>query len=138
MPMCGFDKRMIEGLNLFHKGLVEHGIIQRAHNKNQSFKETIQRELEDMDRFLEHTSKIKDSEIREITESLTRYAAAFYKLVSRKGINNYGEVIEFLNQFYFEMDHKYYSELEGKRDGMLILAHHLNELGGKQNATKRI
>ena len=174
------NERMLKGLKGFHKGLVEHGIILRSKIKNQTFQETIKKELDDMDRFQREIHRIKDPEIRGLTKALTEYACAFYKLVKKRGIENYKETIEFLgklyseidnesnfreeteikeliedlmryvvffnklvekrgvenyrktidfiNKFYFEMDNKYYSELEGKPDDMKQLAEYLNKV----------
>src|SRR3989338_668045 len=174
------NERMLKGLRGFHKGLVEHGIILRSKIKNQTFQETIQKELDDMDRFQKEIHRIKDPEIRELIRALTEYACAFYKLIQGKGIEDYKETIEFLdklyleiddkynfkedaeikeliealiryiaffnklmekkgignyrktidfvNKFYFVMDNRYYSELEGKPDDMKKLAEYLNEV----------
>lgn len=174
------NEKILKGLKGFHKGLVEHGIILRSKNKNQAFQETIKKELDDMDRFQKEIHRIKDYETRELTRALTEYACAFYKLVQKRGIENYKETIEFLdklysdldnknnfkenveikelikalikyitffnklvekkgvdnyrktiyfvNKFYFEMDNKYYSELEGKPEDMKQLAEYLNKV----------
>ena len=178
------NERMLKGLKGFQKGLVEHGIILRSKTKNQTFQETMKKELDDMDRFQKEMHRIKDPEIRELTRALTEYACAFYKLIQKRGIENYKETIEFLdklylkiddksnykedaeikelietlmryiaffnklvekkgiknyrktidfvNKFYFEMDDKYYSELEGKPDDMKQLAEYLNDLAKTQ------
>ena len=81
-----------------------------------------------MSRFRKEMNRINDPDIREITEALTNYASAFYKLVQKKGIKNYAKTINFLNKFYFEMDNKYYSELEGKPEDMKELAIYLNTI----------
>ena len=141
MPICGFNQKMVEGLAGFQSGLVEHGIILRSKKKNQSFEQTIQRELDDMARFILEIPGIEDPHVRELTEALTKYACAFYKLVQKRGINNYIKTIDFLTNFYFEMDNKFYSDLEGKPDDMKQLVIHLNKInksGGKENAPKRI
>ncbi|MFH1801990.1 MAG: hypothetical protein ABH864_00900 [archaeon] len=127
MALCGFNQKMLDGLDGFQSGLVEHGILDRSKKKSQSFDETLSRELEDMGRFRKEMHLIGDPELRELTEALTNYACAFYKLVGKKGIENYGETIQFLNKFFWEMDDKYYSELEGKPDDMKLLAIHLNK-----------
>lgn len=128
MPVCGFDKNMLDGLKLFHKGLIEHGIIERSKKKNQMTTETIDKELEDMERFLKELSNIEDPEIRELIRKLTEYAYAFYKLIKREGVDKYKQIISKLDKLYFEMDNKFYSELEGKPDDMKQLALYLNEL----------
>mgnify|MGYP001572886697 CR=1 FL=1 len=132
MPMCGFNKQMVEGLSGFHNGLVEHGILDRSKKKDQSTKQTIDKELQDMEAFLKETHRIQNPEIRDLTESLARYASSFYKIVKKNGVNNYKEIIQFLSKFYFNMDNKYYSELEGKPEAMKELALYLNTLKFKE------
>lgn len=131
MPLCGFNQKMINGLGGFQNGLVEHGIVDRSKNKNQTLKETLKKELNDMARFQKEIHRIEDPELRELTEALTRYACAFYKLIDKKGISNYKNIIKTLNKFFWEMDNKYYSDLEGKPDDMRKLAEYLNEFSKK-------
>ena len=128
MPFCGFNQKMIDGLDNFQGGLVEHGIITRSKEKKQTHEQTIRKELDDMARFQKEIHRIKDPEIRALTKALTEYACAFYKLVHKKGIDNYKETISFLNKFFWEMDNKYYTELEGKPKDMEQLASYLNTL----------
>lgn len=130
MPLCGFNQKMLEGLKEFHKGLVEHGIIERSKKKDQSLEKIIKDEIIDMDRFLKEIPKIENTEIREIIETLTKYVSAFYKLIQKTDIEQYKETIGFLNNFYFEMDNKFYSELEGKSSDMKQLAIYLNKISG--------
>ncbi len=128
MPWCGFNQKMEQGLSKLQAGLVEHGIIDRSKKKNQTYEETLQKELEDMSRFGKEIHRIEDPELRELTETLTKYTCAFYKLVKKKGVNNYKKTIQALNKFFWEMDNKYYTELEGKPDDMKQLVEYLNTL----------
>lgn len=129
MPVCGFNQKMLEGLSALHEGLVEHGLIERSKIRKQTVSQTIDREFSDMERFLRETNRIADPEVREMTEAITQYARAFYNLIqSRGGIENYQQTIRELNDFYVEMDRKYYEELEGKHNSMRNLAEHLNEI----------
>jgi hypothetical protein len=128
MPFCGFNEKMLQGMSGFQNGLVEHGIIDRSEKKKQSFEETVNKELSDMSRFMKEIYRIKNPELRELTEALTSYACAFYKLIRKRGIKNYKDTIQFLNKFFWEMDDKYYSELEGKPEDMKKLALHLNAI----------
>ena len=128
MPFCGFNQKMIEGLSELGAGLVEHGIIERSKKKNKAHEEILKKELEDMSRFMKEIHRIKNPELRELTEMLTKYACAFYKIVDKKGINNYKETIQALNNFFWKMDNKFYTELEGKPDDMKQLAEYLNEI----------
>ncbi len=129
MPYCGFNQEMLEGIEKFHKGLVEHGILERSEKKKQTTEQTINKELEDMENFLRETHNIKDEDVRELTETLAKYVQAYYKFIQKRGVDNYKRIIQFLNQFYFNMDNKYYSELEGKPKAMKQLALYLNEIG---------
>src|SRR3989338_2172220 len=122
MPVCGFNQEMLEGLSGFYKGLVEHGILERSRKKKQTTETMINKELEDMGDFLRETHRIKDQEIKDLTEALTKHAFAYYKFVQKKGADNYKEIIQFLNNYYFSMDNKYYSELEVEPEAMKNIA----------------
>lgn len=128
MPICGFNSKMLEGVKDFHEGLIDHGIIDRAKLKDKATDEIIENEIRDMDTFLREIHNIKDPETREVIENLTRYARSFYLLVKKIGIKKSSKIISSLNKLYFEMDRKYYSELEGKKDAMKKLAVHLDGL----------
>jgi hypothetical protein len=128
MPICGFNEKMIDGLEDFHEELVEHGIKGRSQRKNQSIDTTINNELSDMKRFIKEMNSIKDPKVRELVRNLTKYANSFYVLVKDRGIENYQEVIKNINTLYFEMDRKFYGELEGKPDDMKQLAQYLNSI----------
>lgn len=128
MPVCGFNEKMLEGIGNFHEGLVDHGIINRSKLKNKPTDEIIENEIRDMDNFLKEIHNIKDQDTREIIENLTKYARSFYLLIKRLGLEESSKIIKSLNEIYFEMDRKYYSELEGKKDAMRKLAEHLNGL----------
>jgi len=128
MAFCGFNKDMLNGIWLFHKGLVEHGIIERSKKKSQMTDETISKEIKDMERFQKELFRIEDAEIRELIKTLTEYACAFYKLLQREGVKDYKKLIEKLNNLYFEMDNKFYSELEGKPNDMKQLAIYMDKL----------
>ena len=128
MPLCGFNQEMLEGLTKFHKGLVEHGIINRSEKRKETLEKTISNEIRDMHLFLKEIHRIKDPELRQLTEMLTKYALAFYNIVQKKNVANYQKLIEFLSRFYFAMDKKYYSELEGKEDAMRELTIYLNTI----------
>ena len=132
MALCGFNQKMLEGIKDFHQGLVDHGIVDRAKLRSKTSNEIIENEIGDMDAFLRETYNIKDDNVREVLENLTKYARSFYLLIQKLGLEKSSKIIKSLNEVYFEMDRKYYSELEGKEDAMKKLAKHLNEfnIGG--------
>ena len=125
---CGFNDDMFEGLRLFHKGLIEHGILERSKNKKQSLETTIKKELDEMRRFQKKVYLIKDPRIQELTKTLTDYVISFYEFMGERGVNNYRDLIKKINDYFFEMDRKFYSELEGQPDDMRKLAEYLNKI----------
>ena len=129
MPLCGFNQKMLEGLVAFHEGLVEHGLVERSRIRGQSVGETLQRELSDMERFLGETNNLADPQVKELTEALTNYAKAFYKLVDIEGVDKYKQTVRALNDFYVKMDDKFYRDLDGKPEDMKQLVSYLNEVG---------
>jgi len=128
MAICGFNEKMLNGVKNLHEGLVDHGIIDRSKLKNKTTDEIIENELRDMDNFLKEIHNIKNPETREIIENLTKYARSFYVLIKKFGLKESSNIIKSLNEIYFEMDRKYYSELEGKKDAMKKLVEHLDNL----------
>jgi len=126
MPICGFNEKMLGGIKDLHEGLVDHGIIDRSKLKNKTTDEINENEIKDMDSFLKEIYNIKDPDVREIIENLTKYARSFYLLVKKFGLKESSKIIKSLNEIYFEMDRKYYSELEGKKNAMRKLAKHLD------------
>ncbi len=126
MPLCGFNQEMLEGLRMFHKGLVAHGLLERSKSKNQSISKTLEQELNDMDKFLKEIPRISDPHKRAAIENLTKYAQMFYTLVKQEGIDKADEIIESLNKTYESMDRKFYSELENQPDGMRRLVDYIN------------
>ena len=131
MPLCGFNKKMLEGLAVFQEGLVEHGLYERSRETGQTYEERLNDELNDMDRFSQEIHRISDPEMRDITVGLSTFARAFYGLARRKGLDNDKETARAVNDFFVEMDRVYYGEkqgegLQGKPDDMKKLAEHLN------------
>jgi hypothetical protein len=126
MPICGFNQKMLDGLAKFHEGLVEHGLIERSRKRGLTKERTLECELKDMERLLGELNRISDGKKRRIVGTLAEHAKAFYELIALVGIENYKEVVRMLNDFYAKMDEKYYSELEGQKDGMKKLAEYLD------------
>jgi len=127
MPLCGFNKKMIEGLKKFNEGLVEHGLIHRSQKNEESIEQAINRELSDMMRFLEETQEIDKSSKRIITEGLVKYSMGFYLIMRENNIEDYEEILDLISDYFRFMDSKYYSELEGQPDDMKKLVELLND-----------
>lgn len=134
MPMCGFNKKMREGLIALQEGLVEHGLHQRSIETGQTVEERLHEELSDMGRFSQEVQGINDPEYRDITIGLSLFAQAFYRLVEREGIDNYQEMARRVDRYFVEMDRAFYGDdstekLQGKPGDMRQLVSHLNTVG---------
>ena len=126
MPLCGFNQKMLEGLVAFQEGLVEHGLYGRTRETDQTYEQRLEEELSDMDRFSNEIHRINDPEMRDIVIGLSTFARAFYKLVRRKGLDDYKHTTQIVNDYFVEMDRKFYGELQGKPEDMKRLVEHLN------------
>ena len=74
---CGFNEKMLKGLNEFNEGLVEHGLMFNSKKNNESIEQAIRREISDMTRLLTETHRIDDSSKRLMTEGLVQYVMYF-------------------------------------------------------------
>ena len=128
MPLCGFNEKMLEGNKMFEEGLVEHGLEYRSKKNKETMDQAIKREISDMTRFLLELDRIEDRSKRMLTEGIIKYAMGFYLIIREKGTGEYKKVIEKINEYFFEMDRKYYGELEGEIKDMEILTNLLNKI----------
>lgn len=126
--MCGFNQKMLEGLTAFQEGLVEHGLYERSRETGQTYEQRLEEELSDIDRFFNEMHNINDTEMRDIAIGLSTFARAFYKLTRRKGLDNYRQTVQAVNDYFVEMDRKFYKELQGKQNDMVRLVEHLNNV----------
>lgn len=127
MPLCGFNEKMLKGLTYLSEGLVEYGLKFRCEKNKEDILTGINREISDMSRLLLDINKIEDSAKRTITEGIVKYAMGFYLIMRKKGIKNYKEDIEKIMNYFFNMDSKYYGELEGTAEDMKELIKFLNK-----------
>lgn len=127
MALCGFNKKMVDGLTAFNEGLVEHGLKLRSEKNGETINQAIKRELSDMFRLLAETQEIDSSPKRILTEGLIKYVMGFYLIIRENNIDEYKEVVKRINEYFWYMDNKYYSELEGSSYDMVKLASLLNK-----------
>jgi len=126
MPLCGFNKKMLEGLAALTEGLVEHGLEFRCEKNGETIEQGIKRELSDMARLIPEISRIDDTAKRTMTEGIVKYAQGFYMQIRKTGIKNYKENITKIMKYFRAMDSKYYGELEGTPDDMKTLTKFLD------------
>jgi ADP-ribose pyrophosphatase YjhB (NUDIX family) len=132
MPLCGFNDKMLTGLNDFNEGLVEHGLIYRGKQKGESLEQGIRREISDMARLQPELLSIKNVPKRIITQGIVTYASGFYMIMKQKELTNnpekYKKFTSGINHYFKQMDDKYYGQLEGKPNDMEDLATFLNKI----------
>jgi len=129
MPICGFNKKMLEGLTALTEGLVEHGLKYRCEKNGETIEQGIKREISDMSRLLLELPRMDDTAKRVLTEGIIKYAQGFYILTRKTGIDNYKENIRKIMKYFEFMDEKFYSELEGKPEDMQDLTKFLDKKG---------
>lgn len=127
MPLCGFNEKMLKGLSAFNEGLVEHGLKYRSKLNNETIDQAIKREISDMTRLLSEIHRIDDNAKRILTEGIAKYAMGFYLIMRKNNIEDYKEIVEKIGEYFYHMDDKYYSELEGNQDDMKELAESLDK-----------
>ncbi|RLJ03966.1 MAG: hypothetical protein DRP08_02660 [Candidatus Aenigmatarchaeota archaeon] len=131
MALCGFNKKMLEGLTALSEGLVEHGLKYRCEKNGETIDQGIKREISDMARLLLEIHGIDNAAKRVMTEGIVKYAMGFYLIMRESNIDAYKEVIEKIIDYFQSMDDKYYSELEGKPQDMKELIKFLDKKGVK-------
>jgi len=125
---CGFNEKMLKGLNEFNEGLVEHGLMFNSKKNNESIEQAIRREISDMTRLLTETHRIDDSSKRLMTEGLVQYVMYFFMLMRKKNVKEYKDVVKNIGEYFKKMDDKYYSDFNGKPEDMRAIVEFLNEI----------
>ena len=80
-----------------------------------------------MTRLLSEIHRIDDNAKRILTEGIAKYTMGFYLIMRKHNIEEYREVVGKINEYFHFMDHKYYSDLEGKPDDMKQLTEYLDK-----------
>lgn len=122
MPMCGFDKQMLDGLGMFYKGLAE-AVLRKSKESNITVEEAISIELKDMNDFLKELVILSNELNKHKLIGITNYAKAFYlgalKQSKEEGIlikEAMDNQIKETRNFLFEVDKHFYDHLEGKKE----------------------
>lgn len=127
MPLCGFNEKMLKGIQAFNEGLVEHGLVFRSEKNGETIDQAIKREISDMTRFILELGNIDDSAKRVLTEGLVKYAMGFYLIMRSRNLEDYKEDVKKLGDYFAYMDDEYYRNLEGSTDDMKKLVELLNK-----------
>lgn len=125
---CGFNEKMLKGLNEFNEGLVEHGLMFKSQENKESIEQAIRREISDMTRLLTETHRIDDSAKRLMTEGLVQYVMYFFMLMRKKNVKEYKDVVKSIGEYFKKMDDRYYADFDGKPEDMRLIVEFLNEI----------
>ena len=132
MPLCGFNNKMLNGLNDFNEGLVEHGLFYKTVITQESLTRGIRKEISGLARLQTEIHRIEDAPKRIVTQGLVTYVTGFYLIMKQNELPDdpqlYKEFISNINTYFKKMDDKYYGELEGKSDDMKRLVKYLNKM----------
>lgn len=111
MPLCGFNKKMIDGLRQFSEGLYDQAEI-RAREDKISLRESFDNEITEMDIFQQILSK-KDFIRLQALIGVAHLAQSLYR--NGQGLDapkeKFFEAFEEQLDFFIELDDKYYKEL---------------------------
>jgi hypothetical protein len=121
MPLCGFNKKMISGLQQFSEGLYDQA-EKRAVEDNIPLRKSFDNEMVEMDIFLDILSKKNPISTQALT-GITQLAQALYR--NGQGLDQpkeqfferFGRLLDFL----VELDDKYYKEFRPNTDPEVAL-----------------
>ena len=120
MPVCGFNNEMIEGFELFEKGL-KISLEKRAKELGLDSASALETEIEDMNRFLEELeANPSDTAMKEKLVGILLYARASYKQAN----GDYQPEKQFIQtkKMLIGIDDYYYKVLDGNSKRMDELA----------------
>lgn len=120
MPVCGFDKNMLDGLEKFLTGLID--AIERNSKLNNTSKEkTIEEEIKEMEEFVKELQVLRNKLNKEKLIGLVYFARAFYLSSLQRAKEENIDVNEAMKKeikdtinFFDEVDKIYYERLKGK------------------------
>src|SRR3989344_9679900 len=112
MPLCGFNKKMLDGIKMFADGALEHGIIERSQKRGVSIDEQFKKEFEEMDVFLKETEKIDKSYLRKQITGATLLARGIYE-ENQGSIEKYIQTTSNMINLFRDMDDHFYTNLNG-------------------------
>lgn len=130
MALCGFNKKMLDGLASFSEGLFEQ-LQKRAQEDGLSIEDALKQELAEMDTF----TKVLGSTTEEVTvmKGITLLAQGLYKQSFEAGGDNSTEAVKerYANvsrdeiEFCRALDEEYYGKLRPNAENPHIALHQL-------------
>ena len=128
MPMCGFTKEMLDGLDMLYEGLI------KAVEK-ESIEQALGKEINDMHAFIGELDNLENSFDRQALMGITNLGQSLYRgavnLSEQKGISlqeSLREQKKHLRELFYRTDETYYRECENTANPMYNLIKKINEV----------
>jgi len=142
MPLCGFDKLMLDGLSAFYNGLAK-AVRRKSVRQNITIAQAIEIELREMNEFIAELPNLTDDLSKQKLTGITHYAQSFYREVLKKHNETKEEVnkimetiIKETRNFLYMVDKMYEERFRKMDSSMKELVSWINK--GEQNATIRV
>lgn len=128
MALCGFTKEMLDGLEIFYKGLAE------AMSKKEGFPNSMSKEIYELHSLIGELAELKDEFDSQALKGITLLVQSFFRKaissVEKKGISleeAFKIQIEHLRKLFDKTDEIFYAECEQKMNPHKHLMKRLNE-----------
>lgn len=112
MPLCGFTKEMLSGLDAFLQGLE-----QAVHGKGIPSDIALRKELTDIAAFTEALTSVPDP-LRKMLVGISNFAGSYYEQVRQRDGKGSSEAFQQERTYVLGMleaiDERYYDHLDGK------------------------
>ncbi len=126
MAMCGFNKKMLEGIKTFLDGAIEYGIIDRAKNKGISVDEQVKSELHEISQWNYYSRNIYDGPTQKQIEGLGLLVGGTFEKDQKRGISNYKTNHVSDAKLLKDIDDYFYNDLKGDAKNMPKLFEYVN------------
>lgn len=140
MPLCGFDKKMLDGLEMFYDGLID-AVERKTKLKGIRLEEVVAKEINDMHAFLRELEKLENPNDRQALIGVTNLAQALYIGAanhSQKGVLHPSLELTLpdtkarYKKLFEETDRKYEEECKDKANPMSYLVDLINKFKDKR------
>jgi len=142
MPLCGFDKEMLDGLDMFYNGLAE-AVTRKSKLQNITIVQAIEAEIEEMNEFISELSNVGNELLNQRLAGIASYALSFYSETLKRHKETKEDINKIIKKvlletrnFLFEFDKMYEEYFRKTNSPMKELISWINK--GEQDAPFRI
>ena len=133
MPFCGFDKRMLDGLDMFYEGLIR-AVENKSKKRRVSLDKILEEEMNEMHMFSQELNNLNNKISRQSLMGVTYLAQALYKGAAdyskQKNIplsEALKEQKAHLRSLFYKTDEYYETRCRGKPNPMKYLVDEINK-----------